>query len=107
MSILNWFKSLFVKKQCYCKNNTMNNHITMKRRNQDIVMPIYVYNNLLKDGIGVSVCFTKNGKPSCVQLNKMVNGKQTYAGTLKKYIGVKSFKDGNVCNFHENNVVKE
>ena len=36
---------------------------------------------------------------------KVVEGKSKYIGTLKTYMNVKSFKDGNVCNFNRNNLI--
>lgn len=59
---------------------------------------------LKKEGLYVSlVC--ANDRPSCVQLTKKVNGKNTYICSLKKYLGVKRLKNGNVCDFSPNNLV--
>lgn len=73
----------------------------------EIRIPLEVAQKLEDLGYSLSVSKYK-GQVSCVHLYKMVNGTSVYAGTLKKFMNVKSFKDGNVCNFsHENIVVKE
>lgn len=45
------------------------------------------------------------GKPSCVQVTTIVNGKNTYVSSLKKMLGVKSFVNGNVCDFRKSNIM--
>ena len=108
MSLLNWFKSLFNRSECCCNccnHHSVDDHVTIQRRNQDITIPLNIYKHLLGEGIRISVTFNKDKKSSTVQLSKIVDGKQKYVGTLKKYMNVKSFKDGNVYNFHKNNIV--
>lgn len=69
----------------------------------DIRVPIDVAGEL--DAKGYCVSLTKyKGKPSCVQLSKVIDGKNKYIGTLKNYMNVESFKDRDVCNFNYNNL---
>lgn len=111
MSLLTLFKSLFTKKQeCNCKKMHLCDHyITLNRRGYDIIVPQYVYDELVDKGytIGLTLTGKEEKRPSCVQLSHTVNGKQQYVGTLKSYMHVKAFNDGNVCNFNYNNIVKE
>ena len=81
-------------------------HITINRRGFDITLPKSVYNELTDRNIDISLVKSK-GKPSCVQLTSYKNRKQVYHGTLKAYMGVKRFKNGNVCDFHTRNLIKE
>ena len=70
----------------------------------DIRIPMNIAGEL--DAKGYCISLTKyKGKPSCVQLSKVINGKSTYIGTLKNYMNVESFKDGNICNFNYNNLI--
>jgi len=81
-------------------------YISITRRGYDIVLDADVYESLTADKITISlVLASKTKKPCCVQLNKTVNGKQTYKGTLKSYLNVKGFKDGNICNFKYDNLI--
>ena len=69
----------------------------------EIKVPMDVAGEL--DAKGYCISLTKyKGQPSCVQLSKVINGKSTYVGTLKNFMNVQSFKDGNVCNFNYNNL---
>jgi len=81
-------------------------YTTIVRRDIEITLPKKVYKKLAAESIDISLVKSK-GKPSCVQLTSYENGKQIYHGTLKAYMNVKSFKDGNVCNFRENNLIKK
>lgn len=81
-------------------------YTTIVRRDTKIVLPSSVYKTLKSQGIDISLVKSK-GKPSCVQLTSYNGGKQIYHGTLKAYMNVKSFKDGNICNFRANNLIKK
>lgn len=81
-------------------------YITINRRGYDIILPKTVYNTLKDQGIDISLVKSK-GVPTCVQLTSYTNKKQIYHGTLKAYMGAKSFKNGNVCDFHINNLIKD
>jgi len=81
-------------------------YTTIVRRDTKIVLPRTVYKALKAKGIDISLVKSK-GKPSCVQLTSYDEGKQIYHGTLKAYMKVKSFKDGNICNFRTNNIIKK
>lgn len=110
MSVLNWFKSLFNRKTectCDCCNNSMSDCIKITRRNFNIIIPIEVYNELLKNNLNISLSLTKTGEPSSVQLHTTIEGKSKYVSTLKTFMNVKSFKDGNVCNFNKNNIIEK
>lgn len=78
--------------------------ITYSRKGYEIILPVDIATELEENGLTLSA--TKyNDKPSCVQMFKVVEGKSKYIGTLKTYMNVKSFKDGNVCNFNRNNLI--
>ena len=81
-------------------------HTTINRRGYDIILPKAVYKELTAKSIDISLVKSK-GKPSCVQLTSYHNRKQVYHGTLKSYMGVKRFKNGNVCDFRTSNLIKE
>ena len=80
-------------------------YIKLVRRDTKIILPYKVYETLYSDGIDISLIKNK-GKPSCVQLTSYEDGKQVYRGTLKTYMGVKGFKNGNVCDFRMKNIIK-
>lgn len=79
-------------------------YIDINRRGYTICLPKKVYDILTAKHIDISLVISK-GKPSCVQLTSYTKGKQTYHGTLKKYMGVKGFKNGNVCDFRRKNII--
>ena len=79
-------------------------YTTIMRRDFKIILPKKVYKALLAKGIDISLV-KSNGRPSCVQLTSYKDGKQIYRGTLKANMGVKKFKDKNVCNFKYNNLI--
>ena len=83
-----------------------NKYIIITRRDVAIRLPRKIYKELKAKGIDISLVKTKtNNKPSCVQLTSYLNGKQIYHGTLKAYMNVKKFKNGDVCDFHKNNLI--
>lgn len=100
-------------KHCNCKESKIvkadwipypNIEKVYNRCGFEIKVPMDVAGELDAKGYCVSVTKYK-GKPSCVQLSKVIDGKSTYVGTLKSFMNVESFKDGNVCNFNYNNLV--
>ena len=113
--MLNFIKWLFgIKEKCCCEydctccKNNLNeeedfNEI-IERNNYTIILPYSIKNELDKKGYLISAKMYK-GKPSCIQMFKRVDGKSVYAGTLKNYMNVKSFKDNNICNFSEENLI--
>ena len=80
-------------------------YVTINRRGFDITLPKRIYQELTSRNIDISLVKSK-GRPSCVQLTSYRDKKQVYHGTLKAFMGVKGFKNGNVCDFHINNLVK-
>lgn len=110
--MFNFIKNLFKSNKCCCESKCKCNSqdikesldIVITRRNQDIILPYDIEDKLKKENISISVTKYK-GKPSCVQLSKVINGKSKYCGTLKAYMNVKEFKDGDVCNFSRNNLI--
>ena len=106
MSLLSWFKSLFENnKKCYSKASEAK-YVTITRRGHDIIIPTETYDKLSSLKYTFSLTLYK-GKPSSVQLLNTENGKQKYRGTLKDWLNVKSFKDGNVCNFKLDNIIEK
>ena len=71
----------------------------LNRRGHEIVLPTEVYNGLRENGMNVSLVLHPNSKT--VQLTR--NNK--YLGTLKEYMGVGGFKNGNSCDFHISNLI--
>lgn len=106
-----FIKKLFGKKDkcccehCNCKHNSVEDlSFVYSRKGYEIILPVDIATELEENGLTLSA--TKyNNKPSCVQMFKVVEGKSKYIGTLKTYMNVKSFKDGNVCNFNRNNLI--
>lgn len=80
--------------------------VEIVRRGFTITLPKKNYEFFVKQGYTFSLTLYK-GKPSCVQLKIREDQKTIYRGTLKDWLEVKSFKDGNVCNFASDNIVKE
>lgn len=93
-----WLKNLWNK--LFGKKESLT---TIVRRGFEIILPIEIYNALAIEKVFISVVLYK-GKPSCIQLCKNIEGKAVYVGTLKDYMKVKSFKDGNNCNFAYSNI---
>ena len=106
-----FIKKLFGKKDkcccehCNCKRNSVEDlPFVYSRKGYEIIVPQDIAMKLKEEALTLSA--TKyNDKPSCVQMFKVVEGKSKYIGTLKAYMNVKSFKDGNVCNFNRNNLI--
>ena len=74
----------------------------LNRRGYEIVLPTDVYTEVKNYGCNIGLVLNTRKEPSSVQLFK--NNK--YMGTLKEVMGVKSFKDGNPCNFRISNVIE-
>lgn len=72
-------------------------------RGYKIYMTEEVAKSLEKKHYYISLCLS-NGKPSCVQLMHNCKGGSKYVMTLKKFLGVKGFKNGNVCDFLPKNL---
>ena len=114
-----FLKKLFdFKIECHCKYRNCQESKTIKtnkvpypniekvyqRCGFEIKVPMDIAGEL--DAKRYCISLTKyKGQPSCVQLSKVIDGKSTYIGTLKNFMNVQSFKDGNVCNFNYNNLI--
>ena len=81
-----------------------NENIVLQYKDYSVILPKDVYMDLKSKNICINAVKYK-GKPSCIQLNRSINGKTEYMGTLKNFMNVKSFKDKNVCNFDRNNLI--
>lgn len=107
------FKTECCCKHCNCQESKMikadfipypNIEKVYNRCGFDIRVPMDIAGEL--DAKGYCISLTKyKGQPSCVQLSKAVEGKSKYVGTLKNFMHVESFKDGNVCNFNYSNLI--
>ena len=75
-------------------------YTTINRRGYEVVLPTDVYETLTNKGYSISLGIC--GQSGTVQLTK----DRKYAGSLKKYMGVTSFKNGNPCDFHVSNLIK-
>lgn len=105
-----FFKKLFgiedkcCCEHCNCDGPTIEENIYLNRKDYRIIIPQDIALELKNEGISISA--TKyNGNPSCVQMFKVIDGKPKYISTLKAYMNIKSFKDGNVCNFSRKNLI--
>ena len=108
--MLEFFKKLFgIENKCCCGHcnydgPAVEENIYLNRKDYRIIIPQDIALELEKAKLSISA--TKhNGKTSCVQMFKTIAGKSKYKGTLKDYMNVKSFKDGDVCNFSRNNLI--
>lgn len=97
-----WLFNLFKKNE----KNVKEELVEIVRRGFTITLPKKNYEFFTEHGYTFSLTLYK-GKPSCVQLKAREGQKTVYRGTLKDWLEVKSFKDGNVCNFASDNIVKE
>lgn len=79
--------------------------IIFNRRGFKITMDKKTYNRMRELGYTFHLALNK-GKPSCVHLKyRDKNLKKTYyVSSLKEWLDVKNFKDGNVCNFNPDNL---
>lgn len=106
MSFINWFKSLFSKKQCHCccchKHEDV--PVIYTRRGFDIKLSKVTADDIESQGLLIALAIYK-GQPSSVQVTKYVNGKTEYVGTLKKFLNVKSFKNGDILDFTLDNLI--
>lgn len=75
-------------------------YVTLTRRNTDIVLPEDVYTKIQKKGYNISL--VKTPYSGTVQLTK----DNEYVGTLKSFMKVSGFKNGNPCDFHKSNIIK-
>lgn len=73
-------------------------------RGFEIIMSEALDNQLRSLHYNTSVT-CKDGRPNCVQLTKTKDGRNVYVSSLKKFLGVKSFKNGNLCDYSPDNLV--
>lgn len=106
MSLLSWFKSLFKNDKKCCSKASEAEYVTITRRGHDIIIPTKAYKTLIALKYTFNLTLYKK-RPSSVQLFVTEDGKQKYRGTLKDWLNVKSFKDGNVCNFKFENIIEK
>ncbi len=72
-------------------------YTTLNRRGYEVVLPTDTYNRLQEKGINLILT-----NQMSVQLFK----NRKYIGTLKDFMGVSGFRNGNTCDFHVSNLVK-
>ena len=108
--MLNFLKRIFgiqdkcCCEYCHCDGPAIEENTFLNRKGYRIIIPQDIASELEKKKLSISA--TKhNGKASCVQMFETIAGKSKYKGTLKDYMNVKSFKDGDVCNFSRNNLI--
>jgi len=77
-------------------------YTTITRRGYEITLPTNVYKNLCKQNIYIGLVLS--GKSS---MTVQCTDGTRYLGTLKSYMGAKGFKNGNPCDFHISNLIKE
>lgn len=78
-------------------------NVEIVRRGVTITLPNRIYKKLEKESLHITVLFSNvSGNPTCVQL---FNKDSKYCGTLKNYMGIKGFKNKNVCDFRKSNLI--
>ena len=106
--MFNFLKKFFNFNNCHCNKCNCTElkelNTIISRKDYKIVLPVDIYNVLKENKLSISATKYK-GKTSCVQMFETINGKSKYKGTLKTYMNVKSFIDGNVCNFSRDNLI--
>lgn len=80
------------------------NYTTITRRNIKVTLPKQLVKEMKENKVNFTV-WKKEGQKNVVWLYRTNNGE--YLGSLKKNLGVKSFKDGNPCNFKKSNLIFE
>ena len=124
INMFDFIKNLFKKKnessedksvvisECVDKLNAVVKQInaegldnTVVIRNGCIVKLSPKISKYLKDNLFYYTVKKANNKPTSIQVMKTVNSKTIYIGSLRKMFGIKKFKDGNVCNFEESNLI--
>lgn len=76
----------------------------VERRGMKILIPTKVWKELEEKNYSISVIIYK-GNPSSVQILKNENGKCKYISTLKAYMNIKSFVNGNPCDYRKENLI--
>lgn len=78
--------------------------VTRMSRGYKIYMAEKLSNKLSKERYYVHLCMPR-GKPSSVQLIRNENGTLRYIMTLKRFVGAKGFKNGDICDFSPENLI--
>lgn len=78
--------------------------VTVEGKGYTIYLPKDKYDELKSQGYSFSVS-SRNKKPNSVAIRFYKDGKYGYLSTLKSYLNVVAFKDGNVCNFATDNCI--
>lgn len=76
----------------------------VERRGMKILIPTKVWKELEEKNYSISVIIYK-GNLSSVQILKNENGKCKYISTLKAYMNIKSFVNGNPCDYRKENLI--
>lgn len=95
---------MFERFKNFIKKGQEPESIVLYRRGYPIFIQVKHSEMLKKKKQYISLVLAK-GKPACVQVTTVVNGKNTYVSSLKKMLGVKSFVNGNVCDFRKSNII--
>lgn len=88
----------------FIKKGQKPDSVVLYRRGYPIFIQVKHSEMLKKKKQYIGLVLAK-GKPACVQVTTVVNGKNTYVSSLKKMLGVKSFVNGNVCDFRKSNIM--
>jgi hypothetical protein len=78
--------------------------VEVERRGVTIILPVSIWEELESKNYSISVVMYK-GKPSSVQVLKTEDGKSKYVSTLKAYMNIKSFINGNPCDYRKENLI--
>jgi hypothetical protein len=78
--------------------------VEVERRGVMIILPVSIWEELESKNYSISVVMYK-GKPSSVQVLKTEDGKSKYVSTLKSYMNIKSFINGNPCDYRKENLI--
>lgn len=78
----------------------------LNRRGYEVVLPTSVYNELRDQGYRLGLILNQSKTTAEPYKSVQIFKDTQYVGTLKEAMGVKSFKDGNACNFRVSNLVE-
>lgn len=102
MSIISWFKNLFKEKE-----TPQEKYVIIVRRGYDVILPRDFYDMCKEKGYSITIVFTKNNKPTSVQVHCFKDGERNYIGSVKKMLGVAKFKNKNVCDYTKENIIRK
>lgn len=102
MYIFSILKNIFSKKEV-----SKEEYVIIVRRGYDVILPRDFYDMCKEKGYSITIVFTKNNKPTSVQVHCFKDGERNYIGSVKKMLGVAKFKNKNVCDYTKENIIRK